>query len=51
MWRGAIQTIPERQQEAGRSLGLSKTRIMISVLLPQAFSWPCQRSAARTSCS
>lgn len=37
IWRGAIQAIPEGQREAGESLGLSKTRIMISVLLPQAF--------------
>ncbi|BCG86735.1 MULTISPECIES: ABC transporter permease subunit [unclassified Mesorhizobium] len=37
IWRGAIQAIPDGQREAGQSLGLSKTRIMISVLLPQAF--------------
>ena len=37
IWRGAIKAIPEGQHEAGQSLGLSKTRIMISVLLPQAF--------------
>lgn len=37
IWRGAIQAIPEGQREAGQSLGLSKTRIMLSVLLPQAF--------------
>jgi His/Glu/Gln/Arg/opine family amino acid ABC transporter permease subunit len=37
IWRGAIQAIPKGQFEAGQSLGLSNTRIMISVLLPQAF--------------
>ncbi|TPI37372.1 ABC transporter permease subunit [Mesorhizobium sp. B3-1-6] len=37
IWRGAIRSIPDGQREAGQSLGLSKTRIMISVLLPQAF--------------
>ncbi|WP_281407728.1 ABC transporter permease subunit [Mesorhizobium sp. B2-3-15] len=37
IWSGAIQAIPEGQREAGQSLGLSKTWIMISVLLPQAF--------------
>jgi len=37
IWRGAIQAIPDGQREAGQSLGLSKARIMISVLLPQAF--------------
>ncbi|MBZ9772494.1 ABC transporter permease [Mesorhizobium sp. CO1-1-8] len=37
IWRGAIRSIPEGQREAGQSLGLSKTQIMTSVLLPQAF--------------
>ena len=37
LWRGAIQSVPKGQIEAGKSLGLSKSRITISVLLPQAF--------------
>lgn len=37
IWRGAILGVPNGQSEAGRSLGLSKYRIMLSVLLPQAF--------------
>lgn len=36
IWRGAIMSVPTGQSEAGRSLGLSKRRIMRSVLLPQA---------------
>lgn len=37
IWRGAIVGVPTGQAEAGRSLGLSKGRIMRSILLPQAF--------------
>lgn len=36
IWRGALQGVPRGQSEAGRSLGLSKSRIMRSILLPQA---------------
>jgi polar amino acid transport system permease protein len=35
--RGAIQSIPAGQSEAGRSLGLSPARIMFLIVLPQAF--------------
>ncbi|MDR6821004.1 His/Glu/Gln/Arg/opine family amino acid ABC transporter permease subunit [Neorhizobium sp. 2083] len=37
IWRGAILGVSQGQREAGLSLGLSKYRIMRSVLLPQAF--------------
>jgi len=37
IWRGAILGIAQGQREAGLSLGLSKYRIMRSILLPQAF--------------
>ncbi|ACM40052.1 MULTISPECIES: ABC transporter permease subunit [Rhizobium/Agrobacterium group] len=37
IWRGAILGLPIGQSEAGRSLGLSKQRITVSILLPQAF--------------
>jgi His/Glu/Gln/Arg/opine family amino acid ABC transporter permease subunit len=37
IWRGAILGVANGQAEAGVSLGLSKYRIMRSILLPQAF--------------
>ena len=37
LWRGAIRSVAKGQTEAGKSLGMSKAQIMISVLLPQAF--------------
>lgn len=37
IWRGAILGVSQGQSEAGRSLGLSRYRIMRSILLPQAF--------------
>lgn len=36
IFRGGISAIPAGQTEAARSLGLSKTRTMIKVVLPQA---------------
>lgn len=36
IWRGAILGVPKGQSEAGRSLGLSRARIMLSIVLPQA---------------
>ncbi len=36
IFRGGISAIPVGQTEAARSLGLSKTRTMIKVVLPQA---------------
>jgi His/Glu/Gln/Arg/opine family amino acid ABC transporter permease subunit len=36
IWRGAILGVPKGQSEAGKSLGLSKGRIMLLILLPQA---------------
>ncbi|MEO1989839.1 MAG: ABC transporter permease subunit [Martelella sp.] len=36
IWRGAIEGVPKGQTEAGRSLGLSRARIFLSILLPQA---------------
>jgi polar amino acid transport system permease protein len=36
IWRGAILGVPKGQSEAGRSLGLSTSRIMLSIVLPQA---------------
>jgi His/Glu/Gln/Arg/opine family amino acid ABC transporter permease subunit len=36
IWKGAILGVPRGQEEAGRSLGLSRHRIMWSVVLPQA---------------
>jgi His/Glu/Gln/Arg/opine family amino acid ABC transporter permease subunit len=36
IWRGALQGVPKGQDEAGRSLGLSKGQILRSILLPQA---------------
>lgn len=37
IWRGAILGLPTGQNEAGRSLGLSKHTITRLILLPQAF--------------
>lgn len=34
--RGGIQSVPKGQMEAARSLGLSKTKAMTKVILPQA---------------
>jgi len=36
VFRGGIQAIPKGQEEAARSLGLSKAKTMIKVILPQA---------------
>ncbi len=36
IFRGAIQAVDPGQMEAARSLGLSRTRAMIKVILPQA---------------
>jgi len=35
--RAGIQAVPRGQMEAARSLGMSKTRAMISVIIPQGF--------------
>src|SRR5659263_426690 len=35
--RSGIQAVPKGQREAARSLGMSQSRTMISVVLPQAF--------------
>jgi polar amino acid transport system permease protein len=35
--RGALQSIPRTQIEAGRSIGLTFPKILVHVLLPQAF--------------
>lgn len=37
IFRGGIQAVDKGQMEAARSLGLSKSRAMIRVVLPQAF--------------
>ncbi len=37
IFRSGIQAVPKGQSEAARSLGLTKTRTMIKVVLPQAF--------------
>lgn len=36
IFRGGISAVPKGQTEAARSLGLSKTRTMIKIVLPQA---------------
>lgn len=36
IWRGAILGVPKGQTEAGKSLGLSRSRNMLSIVLPQA---------------
>lgn len=36
IFRGGIQAVPKGQTEAARSLGLSKSKTMIKVVLPQA---------------
>lgn len=36
VFRGGLMAIPKGQTEAARSLGLSKTKTMIKVILPQA---------------
>jgi polar amino acid transport system permease protein len=35
--RAGIQAVPKGQQEAARSLGMSSTRAMVSIVIPQAF--------------
>jgi polar amino acid transport system permease protein len=35
--RAGIQAVPKGQMEAARSLGMSKTRAMVSIVIPQAF--------------
>ena len=35
--RAGLQAIPKGQMEAARSLGMSHTRAMISIIIPQAF--------------
>ena len=35
VWRAALQSVPAGQREAAQSLGLSRRRIFLSVLLPQ----------------
>jgi polar amino acid transport system permease protein len=35
--RAGIQAVPKGQREAARSLGMSHTRAMVSIVLPQAF--------------
>jgi polar amino acid transport system permease protein len=35
--RAGIQAVPKGQMEAARSLGMSQTRAMISIIIPQAF--------------
>lgn len=37
IWRGCIEAVPKGQSEAASALGLSYTRKMIDVVLPQAF--------------
>ena len=37
IFRGGIAAVPNGQTEAARSLGLSKSRTMLKVVLPQAF--------------
>lgn len=37
IFRSGIQAVPKGQSEAARSLGLSKSKTMIKVVLPQAF--------------
>ena len=34
--RGGIQAVPKGQMEAGRSLGLSYSTVMIKIIFPQA---------------
>jgi polar amino acid transport system permease protein len=36
IWRGSLQSVPNRQWEAGASLGLSYTQRFIYVVIPQA---------------
>ncbi len=35
--RAGIQAVPKGQMEAARSLGMSQTRAMVSIIIPQAF--------------
>ncbi len=37
IFRGGIMAVPKGQTEAARSLGLSKSRTMLKIILPQAF--------------
>ena len=37
IFRGAIQAIPQGQMMAARSMGMSRVRAIISIILPQAF--------------
>lgn len=39
IYRGGILAVPKGQSEAARSLGLSKTKTMLKVVLPQAFKF------------
>lgn len=36
IFRGAIDSVPRGQREAGQALGLSRWRIFVSIILPQA---------------
>lgn len=36
-FRAGIQAVPKGQMEAARSLGMSQTRAMVSIVIPQAF--------------
>lgn len=39
IYRGGIMAVPKGQTEAARSLGLSKSKTMLKVVLPQAFKF------------
>ncbi len=39
IYRGGIMAVPKGQSEAARSLGLSKGKTMLKVVLPQAFKF------------
>ncbi|GAY79160.1 glutamine ABC transporter [Sporolactobacillus inulinus] len=47
--RSGIEAIPYGQTEAARSLGMSKRRTMIDIILPQAFKTFCRRLATSSS--
>lgn len=36
IWRGALEAVPRGQGEAGEALGLSRSRIMLLIIIPQA---------------
>ena len=48
--RGALESVPAGQMEAGRCVGMSYVQIMWHVILPQTFrtAFPAQRIAGRT---